>query len=167
MPRALAFTCRRCGHCCHGEGGIVLSRGDINRLAAHLQMEAGDMLARYACFVSGKYRLATGGDGYCVFYAEGCGIHPGRPDVCRAWPYFRGNIIDADSHAMAAEDCPGINREVPHAEFARQGREYLASRGLSRARGEDVPEALADVAPGPEPAQTEDEEDGPRGFHAP
>lgn len=163
MPHTLAFTCRRCGHCCHGEGGIVMSRGDIMRLAAHLRMEPDAMLARYALFVSGKYRLTTGPDGYCVFYAEGCGVHPGRPDVCRAWPYFRGNIIDADSHAMAAEDCPGINREVSHAEFARQGREYLARHGLSRARGEDVPEALADVAP----EQTEDTEDGPSGFHAP
>lgn len=163
MPSAIAFTCRRCGHCCHGEGGIVLSQGDITRLAAHLQLEPAEMLARYARFVSGKYRLITGSDQYCVFYKEGCGVHPGRPDVCRAWPYFRGNIIDPASHAMAAEDCPGINRDVPHAEFARQGREYLTRHGLSRARGADVPEALADVAP---PAG-EETEDVPCGFDAP
>ena len=124
-----------------------MSRGDIMRLAAHLQMEPDAMLARYALFVSGKYRLTTGPDGYCVFYAEGCGVHPGRPDVCRAWPYFRGNIIDADSHAMAAEDCPGINMQAPHAEFARQGRDYLTSRGLCRPRGADVPEALVETCP--------------------
>lgn len=146
MPRPDAFTCRRCGHCCHGEGGIVMSPADIDRLAAHLALEAAELLTRYARFVSGKYRLIAGADGYCVFYDEGCGVHPGRPDVCRAWPYFRGNLIDADSHAMAAEDCPGINRDVPHAEFARQGREYLARHGLARARGEGVPEALVDDA---------------------
>lgn len=146
MPRPDAFTCRRCGHCCHGEGGIVLSPADIDRLAGHLALAAAELLARYAQYVSGKYRLIAGADGYCVFYDEGCGVHPGRPDVCRAWPYFRGNLIDADSHAMAAEDCPGINRDVPHAEFARQGREYLAQHGLARSRGEGVPEALVDDA---------------------
>ncbi|MEA4857065.1 MAG: YkgJ family cysteine cluster protein [Solidesulfovibrio sp.] len=158
-----AFTCRRCGHCCHGEGGIVMAERDIIRLADHLHLEPAVMLSRYARFVSGKYRLIAGGDGSCVFYSDGCGVHPGRPDVCRAWPYFRGNIIDADSHAMAAEDCPGINRAVPHAEFARQGREYLARHGLSRPRGDGVPEALADIAP----PQAEDSANGPCGFDAP
>lgn len=163
MPQVAAFICRRCGHCCQGEGGIVLSAKDIDRLADHLHLEAAALLARYAQFVSGKYRLVTGADGYCVFYNEGCSIHPGRPDVCRAWPFFRGNLIDPISHAMAAEDCPGIDRDVPHAEFARQGREYLACHGLARTRSEGVPEALVDdTAP-----EAKDRQDGPCGFDAP
>jgi hypothetical protein len=36
MSESLAFTCRLCGHCCQGEGGIVLAEGDIARLATHL-----------------------------------------------------------------------------------------------------------------------------------
>lgn len=147
MPTTVAFTCRRCGHCCQGVGGIVLSDADIARLAVHLHLDAATFLTRFAEHVGGKSRLVTGPDNACVFYAEGCSVHPARPDVCRAWPFFRGNIIDPQSHAMAAEDCPGINTGVSHAEFARQGKAYLASRGLCRARGEGVPEALADIPP--------------------
>lgn len=147
MPSLVAFTCRRCGHCCQGEGGIVLSQSDVARLANHLRLTPQAMLSRYAEHVGGKNRLVTGPDKACIFYDQGCAIHPARPDVCRAWPFFRGNIIDAESHAMAAEDCPGINLEASHAEFARQGRTYLHSRGLARPRGQDVPEALADISP--------------------
>lgn len=135
---------------------------DIERLAAHLELPQEAMLSRFAEHVGGKYRLVTGDDGYCVFYNEGCSVHPGRPDVCRAWPYFKGNIIDPQSHAMAAEDCPGINIEASHAEFARQGRAYLQSQGLYRTRGGDVPEALADI-----PQETPEEtEHGRPGFDA-
>ena len=147
MPSIIAFSCQRCGHCCQGVGGIVLSDTDIERLADYIQLDKETMLSRFAEHVNGKYRLITGTDDHCIFYAVGCSIHPARPDVCRAWPYFRGNIIDAESHAMAAEDCPGINPEASHKEFARQGRAYLASQGLNRKRGEGVPEALADIPP--------------------
>ena len=148
MSSVIAFACQRCGHCCEGVGGIVLSAYDIERLGDHLALDREALLARFAEYVGGRQRLITGPDDYCIFYKQGCTVHPGRPDVCRAWPYFRGNIIDADSHAMAAEDCPGINRQASHAEFARQGRAYLVERGLTRPRGEDVPEALADLGPG-------------------
>lgn len=147
MPTVTAFVCQRCGHCCQGVGGIVMSAADIDRLAGHVKLDHETFLARYAEFVGGRQRLVTGDDDYCIFYAQGCSVHPARPDVCRAWPYFRGNIIDADSHAMAAEDCPGINMQAPHAEFARQGRDYLTSRGLCRPRGADVPEALVETCP--------------------
>ena len=142
MPSVIAFTCQRCGHCCEGVGGIVLSAFDIERLGDHLSLDRNTLLERFTEHVGGRHRLVTGTDDYCIFYAVGCMVHPARPDVCRAWPYFRGNIIDADSHAMAAEDCPGINGQAPHAEFARQGRDYLVANKLCRPRGEDVPEAL-------------------------
>ena len=147
MSSVIAFACQRCGHCCEGVGGIVLSAFDIERLGTHLGLDRQALLERFAEHVGGRRRLLAGPDNYCIFYDKGCSVHPARPDVCRAWPYFRGNIIDADSHAMAAEDCPGINRQASHAEFASQGRAYLTERGLARPRGDDVPEALADIVP--------------------
>ncbi len=145
MPSAEAFTCRRCGHCCQGEGGIVLAARDIERLRLYLGLDRETLLARYTRNGDRLPYLVSGADGYCIFYKDGCGIHPGRPDVCRAWPYFRGNIIDPESHAMAMTDCPGINPEASHAEFARQGKAYLVRHGLARPGGEDVPRALADI----------------------
>ncbi|WP_022661870.1 YkgJ family cysteine cluster protein [Paucidesulfovibrio longus] len=131
---SLAFECRMCGHCCHGEGGIVMSPRDQERLAAHLGIEVAALLSEYARPGSGKPSLRTGEDGYCVFFAEGqgCTVHPGRPDICRAWPYFRGNLIDSTSWEMIQDYCPGVNPAAGHAEFVRQGREYLRAHGLLR-----------------------------------
>ena len=42
-----AFDCKRCGHCCHGEGGIVLTANDGERLATHLGVSVAEMLERY------------------------------------------------------------------------------------------------------------------------
>ena len=145
MSPTHAFTCRRCGHCCQGTGGIVLAERDIARLAAHLNLDRDSLLARHTEHVGGMPRLVSGADGYCIFYKDGCAIHPARPDVCRAWPYFRGNLIDPASHAMAMTDCPGINPEASHDEFARQGKAYLIHHGLTRPGGDGVPRALADI----------------------
>lgn len=124
-----AFECQMCGHCCEGTGGIVLAAKDRARLAAHLGLTEAEMLARHAEAVGGKVRLRTGDDGYCVFYDgdAGCTVHPGRPDVCRAWPFFRGNLVDRVSWEMAQSDCPGIRAEAGHEEFRCQGVAYVRS----------------------------------------
>ncbi|WP_018123172.1 YkgJ family cysteine cluster protein [Desulfovibrio oxyclinae] len=129
-----AFDCKMCGHCCHGEGGIVMSEKDRVRLAEHLEQEVDSMLEQYAYQRGGKWQVVTGDDGYCVFFREGagCSVHPGRPDICRAWPFFRGNLIDEGSWEMIQEYCPGVNPEAGHDEFVRQGKEYIRQEGLSR-----------------------------------
>jgi len=145
-----AFACTRCGACCQGAGGIVLAARDRRRLAGHLGLSEAALVERYAEERGGRTVLGQGPDGYCVFYDQklpGCGVHAARPDVCRAWPYFRGNLVDEDSWGMAADDCPGISITAGHAEFVRQGRAYLAEHGLSRPPGEDAPNALV-VRPG-------------------
>lgn len=126
------FTCRRCGHCCHGRGGIVLSPRDLPRLAAHLDLTPEECLARHTETMGGKPMLLCGDNGYCRFYREeqGCAVHEARPDVCRAWPYFRGNLVDSVSFGMAKADCPGIARTADHPAFAREGFAYLRSRGM-------------------------------------
>lgn len=136
-----AFECQRCGHCCQGRGGIILTPRDIARLAAHLGIAPDDFISEYAETVSGRIRLKTGADEYCIFYNDGCGVHPGRPDICRAWPFFRGNILDRASWEMIQDYCPGVNASAGHEEFARQGRAYLESLD-ARGLGQDAPAAL-------------------------
>ena len=139
----LAFSCRRCGECCRGRGGIVLDRRDQERLCAHLGMTREAFLARYAEVRGGKIHLTVDQEERCVFHrGEDCGVHEARPDICLAWPYFRGNLVDASSWEMAWDSCPGLNREVSHGEFVRQGLEYLRARELLRPGGDDRPEAL-------------------------
>lgn len=127
-----SFSCQRCGHCCFGRGGIVVGQRDLPRLLAYFHMEKEDFLAKYTELFDGKPTLITGSDGFCYFFKEGagCTIHEARPDVCRAWPYFRGNLIDELSFAMAKEDCPGIVKSISHAAFAYDGYAYLKDNQL-------------------------------------
>ncbi len=145
----IAFSCQRCGHCCHGEGGIILKPSDAERLAAHLGLTRAELLERYGADKGSKPNLKTGPDGYCVFFEQGvgCGVHPARPDICRAWPFFRGNLVDEASWEMVQDYCPGINPEAGHAEFVRQGREYLAENGLLGHDPHSDPNALLTEPP--------------------
>ncbi len=54
-------------------------------------------------------------------------MHPAKPTICRAWPFFRGNMVDATSWRMAQDACPGINPGPGHAGFVAQGETYLRS----------------------------------------
>ncbi|XPV77304.1 MAG: YkgJ family cysteine cluster protein [Desulfovibrio sp.] len=139
-----AFDCRMCGHCCEGKGGIILTPKDTTRLAAHLEMDEQAMLEKYAEDLNGKPCIIVGEDNFCVFFKEGkgCGIHPGRPDVCRAWPFFRGNLVDEDSWKMIQEYCPGVNPNVPHEAFVKEGREYIAQEDLLKKDVGTAPNAL-------------------------
>ena len=126
-----AFECKMCGHCCEGRGGIVLSPFDLARIAEHAGMAIAEFTSFYVEERNGKLVVRTGSDGFCVFFrqGEGCTVHLGRPDICRAWPFFKGNLTDPFSLQMACEDCPGIT-DVSFEEFRRQGLKYLREHGL-------------------------------------
>lgn len=126
------FTCKMCGQCCRGQGGIVVGPRDLVRITKALGISEQTFRDRYGEIRGGKLQIRTGDDGACIFFkdGEGCTVHAGKPDVCRAWPFFRGNIIDPDSHAMAMDYCPGIKREASHEDFAKAGRAYLRKYGL-------------------------------------
>ncbi|GAB6036005.1 YkgJ family cysteine cluster protein [Fundidesulfovibrio butyratiphilus] len=143
MTAALkAFVCQRCGHCCSGEGGIVLTARDQARLAAHLGLDLERFLATYALRSGAKIQLACNDQGACVFFDQGCGVHPARPDICRAWPFFRGNLLDRESWTMIQEYCPGVNPEAGFEEFVRQGIAYLRENDLVHDGDDDAPSAL-------------------------
>lgn len=139
-----AFDCKRCGHCCHGTGGIIMTAKDRQRLAEHLGLGIDEMLARYAERAGNKYQLRAREDGYCVFFREGhgCAEHPGRPDICRAWPFFRGNLVDAVSWEMIQTDCKGVNNSAGHGAFITEGAAYLRDNDLVHTPGPEAPNAL-------------------------
>ena len=126
------FSCRRCGKCCEGRGGIVVSPRDLPRLCMFFGLPAETVLKRYTEVMRGQPVIRCGSDGYCMFFEKGrgCSIHPARPAVCRAWPFFRGNLVDAISFAMARQDCPGISKTCSHADFAEEGYRYLCEYKL-------------------------------------
>lgn len=131
------FECRKCGICCEGRGGIILSPRDLTRLAAFLGEDEQTVVALYAEKSNGKLKIRCGDDGNCFFFRSGtgCSVHEGKPDICRAWPFFRGNLEDPASLAMAKEFCPGIDADCSFEDFVRAGLAYLQAENL---RGEDA-----------------------------
>ncbi len=139
------FECKKCGQCCRGRGGIVLAKRDLARLAAFLGLSEAETAERHALSDSGKLKLKLGADGSCIFFQAGvgCGVHAAKPDVCRAWPFFRGNIEDPYSFAMAREYCQGIGKDVSFECFSRTGLNWLAAECLIADENEpDSPNAL-------------------------
>ncbi len=139
-----AFDCRMCGTCCRGTGGIVVGRKDLDRLCLHTALSPEEFAERFAERRNGKLVVRAGADGRCIFFADGtgCTVHPAKPDICRAWPFFRGNLVDPESLALAKEYCPGIHPDIAPADFARRGLAYLAEEGLVGRGGSDEAAAL-------------------------
>ena len=139
-----AFICQMCGQCCTGEGGIVLSRSDLERLSSFLDLSLDAFAERYAIQSGSSLYLTTKEDGSCVFFTpgSGCTVHSVKPEICRAWPFFLGNLRDEMSWRMAQDSCPGINPQVSHEEFVRQGLAYLRENGLLHQSGDDGANSL-------------------------
>lgn len=127
----VVFHCQMCGHCCEGSGGIIVSPADLDRLSVFLQQTAEQVRERHLEKVGGKWRLKSKNN-KCIFFeaGRGCTVHHGKPAVCRAWPFFRGNLLDSSSLDLARDYCPGIGRDVSHTDFVSYGRKYLEDEGL-------------------------------------
>ncbi len=127
------FECKMCGECCRGSGGIIVGPEEIERISSFLRITPEEFKKTYLVKEGkGKYSISCGKDGYCVFFSQtkGCRIHHVKPDICRAWPFFKGNLLDEVSLEMAKRSCPGIRREVSLDEFRAIGIEFLRSHSL-------------------------------------
>ncbi|SHN55394.1 YkgJ family cysteine cluster protein [Desulfovibrio litoralis] len=132
MDKRSVFECKLCGICCEGSGGIVLSEKDLKRIAEHFRLDEKTFLSKYAEFHNAKWKIKTAEDGFCVFFKKGvgCDAHIARPDICRAWPFFRGNMIDKESFELAKDYCRGLRKDATHEEFVKEGRAELLKEGL-------------------------------------
>lgn len=119
------FTCRQCGHCCHGETTVSLNESDARRMVDFLKMPEEE--------VAEKYWRRTGDiiqmkivDGHCIFFNEGCTVHTGKPWRCKQWPLHPSILEDEANFKAIKDSCPGINRDLTYDEFCRK----LSSLGL-------------------------------------
>jgi Fe-S-cluster containining protein len=82
-----SYACAGCGRCCF-EKRIVVSPYEIARIADALSLSTTEVILRHT--VEGGTVLRQREDGGCSLLAgKGCGIHPGRPLVCRLYPLGR------------------------------------------------------------------------------
>lgn len=140
----IVFDCTMCGQCCQGQGGIVVSPAEQVRLAEFLDIDVSTFCTRYTVPQGKKMVLRSREDGYCVFFdpQKACTVHPAKPDVCRAWPFFRGNLVDQASWELAQDYCSGIKPQAGHQEFARQGLRYLVDNALAKGNDDLAATAL-------------------------
>lgn len=119
-----AFTCRMCGNCCYGEGGIYLTKEEIDTISNFLKIDSEEFLSQYCEKKHGRIYIGTGPLNFCIFFykGKGCMIHPVKPERCSLWPYYLAIIKDKDNWDLAKYACPGINRDCSFEEFVRQSK---------------------------------------------
>ena len=109
------FQCTDCGHCCKGYGGTAISEKDLKRIADFIGVGETRFKSDY-CQLSGKkWMIAQAENGYCVFWNNGCTVHPVKPRMCRAWPFIEGVVRDVANWKIMAGECAGIRTDIPDA----------------------------------------------------
>jgi uncharacterized protein len=120
------FECTQCGTCCQGEGGIYLSRKEIDRISKFLNLSQQRFLEKFCLKKNGRTYIHTREDGYCHFSQKGrCTIHEVKPAPCRQWPFFPPMLIDQINWETARNSCPAL---APYKTL----EEYLNRMGGSR-----------------------------------
>jgi uncharacterized protein len=124
------FTCRRCGYCCQGQTTVSLDPADIERMVSHLHLDFEEVRKKYLRITGNVVQMQTI-DGHCIFYNQGCTVHPGRPWRCRQWPLHPSILVDPANFEAIGSSCPGIRKEQGYEEFCRIFREVLAGQTSS------------------------------------
>ena len=120
MPREKKFfRCRECGFCCHGETTVSLTLKDVTRMADYLKISIDDLKARYLREKDNVVQMRVV-DGHCIFYNDGCTVHPGKPWRCTQWPLHPSILHDPTNFATIRESCPGIPKEISYEEFCKK-----------------------------------------------
>lgn len=95
------FSCEKCGACCRWPGYVLLSDGDIARLAAFLGLSERSFVERHARLASNRAALSLieREDGACEFLqGDHCAVYDARPDQCRSFPL--GWRVEGDCPAL-------------------------------------------------------------------
>lgn len=114
----LHFECAVCGRCCAGpgEGYIWVTRPEIERIAAYLQLTPERLRNGFLRRVGTRTTIIEHSlTKDCIFLrsvngTRQCAIYPVRPTQCRTWPFWAENLSSPDAWNRAALRCPGINR---------------------------------------------------------
>lgn len=127
------FRCTRCGDCCRGYGGTYVGREDIAAIARFLGMDPAGFVERFCAMSGGRYLLAQGPEGYCIFWDTVCRIHPVKPRMCRRWPFIESVVRDVSNWKIMAAACPGMRTDVPLDRVRACVMEILASEAADPA----------------------------------
>ncbi|MFB0563141.1 MAG: YkgJ family cysteine cluster protein [Candidatus Lokiarchaeia archaeon] len=153
MVRKVRFECIQCGNCCRDKNSIItVTHKDIIRLVKYLECDYKELLSKYIGFYQVReefedrmvfsaistYRgnaflgLRKRSDGSCVFLKDNlCEIYPGRPMVCRSFPFtfeVKKGWLSWGLMARAEEICPGLGQgeKVSEKSLEKFGKEIIS-----------------------------------------
>jgi len=117
MPKwyisGLSFQCQQCGNCCSGpnEGYIWITRPEIEKLAGYLGITVEQLHKKHLRRIGNRISIIEEpASKDCIFLTKaGCGIYPARPNQCRTWPFWPGNLTSAEIWNLSTQKCPGVN----------------------------------------------------------
>lgn len=105
----IQFECVHCGMCCTGQPGIVqISTDEIESLATLLALSSDQCIERFLTPHNSGYRIQEKSNGDCIFFNDGCSIHPARPSQCRTYPFWVKNMRSTEAWQRTCAECPGI-----------------------------------------------------------
>jgi Fe-S-cluster containining protein len=121
---AFSYTCHACSRCCHDKI-IHLNPYEVAQLAQNRGIGTSEFLSQYTDSAGTALKRAEAGA--CIFLtAEGCGVHPDRPLVCRIYPL--GRHVTAQGDEWFAELAPHPETEGTYGTAGTVG-EYLHTQG--------------------------------------
>lgn len=112
------FRCRQCGECCRGETTVSLDKEDLARMCNYLRLPEPEVIDKYLRVRGNVVQMKTV-DGHCIFYREGCTIHPGKPWRCGQWPLHPSMLTDRANFEAIKTSCPGIRTDIDYRDFCR------------------------------------------------
>jgi len=89
-----AGGCECCGKCCR-QPFITVMDEEVERISDYLGMNAYDFVTQYLYREDDRWLFRK--EGACAFLDADnrCGIWPGRPEICRDFPYLVSKLMSA------------------------------------------------------------------------
>ena len=108
----IRFECTGCGRCCTGAPGqVLLTDGEITRLAAHFGLDDQRFLRDYTHRVPDGISLRERANGDCILLeGAGCSVHALKPAQCGTFPFWANNLRNEANWQATVERCEGIGR---------------------------------------------------------
>ena len=137
LRMAELFPCSRCGNCCD-QDFIIISDGDLERIANFLNMTWREFREKYLKRIKGDWYLKENSP--CSFFDNGkklCTIYQVRPTSCRQFPYQSPWFVEGIFNMLkfGPKNCP------PFA--VRMGEDWPCRKDLKK-RILDVIKELSD-----------------------
>lgn len=116
-----------CGNCCTGpEGAVYFSPEEGQAMAAKVGLPLEEFLQRFSRRLGNqrslREKVTTFGND-CIFLDREsipgkavCGLYEARPEQCRTWPFWEGNLRSrrAWEEAKRQVPCPGMDKGPLH-----------------------------------------------------